>query len=256
MEIQNIDQLSIIIPVYNGAQYLRATCDELQAAYLGRDVEIIFVNDGSKDETESLLNTLIQEYIGALPGLQLVSYSDNKGKGYAVQQGVKRLSPGRQFIAFTDIELPYGLPKIDEAVDILVSQPTIGMVIGDRTQADEGKKQYARKRNLMRLAFRLTIPTSIRFIHDTQSGLKVFRRDVLSLLFSRVKTSRWVFDIELFLIAVHHGIGIHQLPVTIKPSCLTRGGVLIIAHTRQIVKDIFRIYWYELRGAYKKDSTT
>lgn len=255
MHMPGSHRFSLIIPVYNGAQYLRATFEELHTAYGDRDVEIIFVNDGSVDETESLLYALREQYLPVLPRLHIVTYPINKGKGYAVQEGVKKAAQDSSFIAFTDVELPYGLKKMDEAMDILISEAGIGMVIGDRTQADSGKKQYAWKRNMMRAVFRLTVPPQIRFIHDTQSGVKVFRRDILPLLFSRVRTTRWVFDLELFLIAVRHGIGIYQLPVTIKPSCLTRGGVSIVAHTRQIARDIIRIYWYDLRGTYKKDNT-
>lgn len=245
---------SLIIPIYNGAPYLRATFDELASYYTGRtDIDIILIDDGSVDDTKKIIERLIKEHETALPHVRLVSYSNNKGKGYAVQRGFSEASPESSYITFTDVELPYGLAKIEEAVEYLCMHENIGMVIGDRTQAEKGRKQYATSRKLMNKCFRLLIPRALRHINDTQSGMKVFRRDTLRLLFSRVKTARWVFDLELFLIAIHHAVGIHQLPVTIKPACVTRGGVTIAAHACQILRDIFLIYYYDLRGAYKKD---
>lgn len=238
---------SIIIPVYNGAAYIASTLQELGDFFATRPAtQIIFVNDGSTDDTEKIVQRSIASM--NLP-ITIISLSENKGKGYAVKEGFKNASPDSLYVAFTDIELPYGLLKIEEAVQIMEKNEKLQVVVGDRTKNTEG--QYSLYRNFFKRCFRLFLPRAIRHIADTQSGMKVFRASAARTIFPRLLTDRWVMDVEMMLIAVRHTYGIYPLPVTIKPQCATgRGGVSVTKHTWQILKDLYRVKYYDKRHRY------
>lgn len=243
-----LTQLTLIIPVYNGEPYLPATFRELEDVYRDKQPpRIIFVNDGSVDATPALLRDFSD---ASFLSVRIITIPINKGKGNAIRHVIETGGIDTPFVGFTDVEIPYSLEKVEEAVQVL-SQGNYDMVIADRTQIGN-HKQYAFSRKIMTTIFRALVPASIRSIRDTQSGLKLFRTAVARRVFAHVYTSRWVFDIELFLAAAGYGARIYQLPVKIKPSCVARaGGVSLFRHAHQIMRDIVTIYMYDRQGKYR-----
>ncbi|PIR76476.1 MAG: hypothetical protein COU32_01955 [Candidatus Magasanikbacteria bacterium CG10_big_fil_rev_8_21_14_0_10_42_10] len=239
---------TLCIPVYNGMQYLPASLASLSSAPACIS-DVVFLNDGSTDFS---LATMSQYRDAHSFHTQVHSWDVNSGKGAVLTRGVMSMDLSTPYIAFTDVEFPYGLASIAEACAYLDTHPDVGMVIGDRTATASGKRQYHVYRYIATNIFRLLLPSAVRNIHDTQCGLKVMRSDLARTLFSRVRTKRWVFDIELLLSAVHHDIGLYEMPVSIKPECVRGiGGVSLLRHGAKIVKDISTIRWYEARGWYK-----
>lgn len=238
---------SIIIPVYNGAAYIESTLQEIGDFFDTRiPAEIIFVNDGSVDDTEERIRRGIASM--NMP-ITILSLAENKGKGHAMKEGFTQVSADAHYIAFTDIELPYGLSSIEEAIEYMEKQNEVQIVVGDRTIKKEN--QYSLYRNFFKRCFRLFLPRAIRHIADTQSGIKVFRASVAHTIFSRLMTDRWVMDVEMMLIAVRHTYGIYSLPVRIKPQCARgRGGVSVTKHAWQILKDLYRVNYYDKRHHY------
>jgi len=82
-----VPDLSIIIPSYNEELRLPATLERI-AAYLssyGREAEILVVDDGSKDGTAAVAESLRNK----IPTLRVVSNGVNRGKGYSVRRGMQ-----------------------------------------------------------------------------------------------------------------------------------------------------------------------
>ena len=108
-------QLSLVLPIYNFApriaDHIQRIVNELQEASLS--FEIIAVDDGSRDQTYAQLCHLQSQY----PELCVLHDHQNRGKGYAVRQGV--LAAQGQSIFFTDIDLSYGLGPIIAGIPIL-----------------------------------------------------------------------------------------------------------------------------------------
>jgi len=241
---------ALIIPVYNGAHYLENTFQELSQLIhtTGKQYCIIFVNDGSTDDSSALLHRL-----GGTFGSQIkvVEYTKNRGKGYAIREGMKQVGEHVKYVAFTDVEIPYGTEVLKRGMIYLATHPEVAFVYGTRTEAKKSRKQYSLYRMVGTTLFRLFVPRSVRKISDTQSGIKIFQRSAADNIFSRIQTDRWVFDVELFLIAHAHGMKLSELPAEVKLSCVsTRGGVRFLRHGWEIMRDIIRIRWYAYRGVY------
>src|ERR1700731_4339118 len=92
---------SIVIPAYNEGQRLAPSLEKV-LAYVqqqGWDAEVIVVNDGSKDNTADI----VREFAAKDPLLRLVENPGNRGKGYAVQNGMLKMRG--KIIVFSDAAL-------------------------------------------------------------------------------------------------------------------------------------------------------
>ena len=237
-------RLTIIIPIYNGATYLISTIADLEVFHKAHPFhEVIFVNDGSTDASLTILTDILAESL--LPST-IHSYEQNKGKGSALALATKNAKP-TDIIAFTDVELPYGLKKITEVITVFQIKSSTDVVIGKREQS---QKDYTPYRLLYTKLFRLLLPQKVRRFTDTQCGFKFFRYHAAIALFSVIQTSNWVCDIELLLAATAQRKIIAEIPVQIKPSCKTRGSISIRTHGRQIINDIQYIKSHEKKGHY------
>ncbi|MCR4903454.1 MAG: glycosyltransferase [Butyrivibrio sp.] len=88
-------KVSIIVPVYNTAEYLKRSMDALVGQSL-EDIEIIIVNDGSTDSSMDILN----EYAERFPKKVRIIVKENGGQGSARNLGIK--SATGDYIGFAD----------------------------------------------------------------------------------------------------------------------------------------------------------
>ncbi|MFA7245339.1 MAG: glycosyltransferase [Candidatus Magasanikbacteria bacterium] len=243
-----MSNIVLIIPVYNGAEVLSSTFSKILDFVNNSDIlcQVIFVNDGSIDKTQELLQDFkIKNEI--LP-IIICGYEVNKGKGYAIKYASKYVKGDSSFVGFTDAELPYGLSKL---LEVQTNLSKYDIVVGSRKENEE--KQYSFYRSVMRKIFRLFIPREVTNFQDTQCGFKFFRTEVFQSIFSRVTTFRWVFDIELFIIAVIYKYSIYELTVSIDRKLLKKkGGVSLYKHSFHILADLFKIKQNLKSGVYEK----
>lgn len=232
-----MNKISLIIPVYNAEVFLEETFSKLSNFCKNHEIlsQIIFVNDGSLDKTEEILQKL-QTIYSNLP-IVICGYKQNQGKGYAIKYAAKYLESEVFIVGFTDVELPYGLEALGE-VQTKLSKYDI--LVGSREQ--NTGKQYSLYRLLMKKIFRIFIPKQVTDFKDTQCGFKFFRSEVFQSIFCKIQTFRWVFDIEIFLLASILDFSIYELPVSIDKKLLKKkGGVSIFKHSLYILKDLFLI---------------
>lgn len=118
--------VSVIIPSFNSAKYLGSAIQSvLDQTYT--DIEIIIVNDGSTDETESVL----EGYIGKV----VIINQKNSGVSAARNNGFK-ISQG-EFVCFLDADDWFFPSNIDSKVNMLNSNPKLGLVHGNVVVTDE-----------------------------------------------------------------------------------------------------------------------
>jgi dolichyl-phosphate beta-glucosyltransferase len=198
--------LSFIIPAYNESrrigETLRTTRDYLsQQDY---DWEIIVVDDGSADGTADFVRK-------GFPGVRLLAYTPNHGKGHAVRTGM--LAAQGDYRVFSDAdgstpveELEKLWPRFEDGADV---------VIGSRTVPDaEVQVRQALYRQTMGRMFNVFVQLlAIRGFPDTQCGFKGFTAAAADDIFPRVTIPGFGFDPEVLFIAKKHGFRIDQVGV-------------------------------------------
>ena len=238
-----VPDLSIIIPSYNEELRLPATMERI-AAYLltsGREAEILVVDDGSKDGTAALANSLR----GKIPALRVVSNGINRGKGYSVRHGMQE-ARGR-IALFTDADLS---APIEEAGKLIAALETNDVAIGsramDRSLISVHESPF---REFAGIIFN-KIVRSILWLPfvDTQCGFKAFRREHCAIIFEQQTIERFGFDPELLYLARRHGLRAVEIPVRWGHSPATK--VSMLHDSIQMFIDVFTIRWNSLRGRY------
>ncbi len=237
---------TLIIPIYNGEAAIpamwRAVRDWKRAR--AEETALVFVNDGSTDNTGAMLDVLVQED----PTLRIFHLRENMGKGMALATAVAQLTSD-SVVVFTDVDLPYTLEAVDAAVAYLQKHTRADLVIGSR--ALRKTEQYSRYRKVFSSVFRLLLPRAVRAYSDTQCGLKAFRMPVAKDLFVHLKTSRWVFDVELLLRASRAKYVVHEQAVTLRSGLARgKGGLTLMGDGLKVIRDMITIYWANHKGHY------
>lgn len=185
----------LIIPCFNEALRISVT-DFLDFASRHPDYLLVFVNDGSTDNTESIIRKMLSSAVN----IDLHTYPTNQGKGEAVRNGVQYVLNNHQFtyIGFIDADLSTPLTEFYSLQQAIDQNPALNIAMGSRVQM-LGKTI---KRNLFRHWFSRIIATMIckvlnEPVYDTQCGAKLFTRTAATDLFHEKFLSKWLFDVEL-----------------------------------------------------------
>lgn len=105
-----------------------------------RDYEILFSNDGSTDGCDAIVREL------DLPGVRVVGYEQNHGKGCAVRTAM--LQSRGDIAMFTDADLAYGTEVIRRMADTFDKEKDADLVIGSRNLSEDGYAEYTAIRKL------------------------------------------------------------------------------------------------------------
>jgi Glycosyltransferases involved in cell wall biogenesis len=160
--------ISIVVPVFDEEGAAPGLAREIAAAFAGRDFEIVFVDDASRDGTRAALTALKAE----IPQLRVVGHRQNAGQSRAIRTGVLAARGG--VIVTLDGDGQNDPADGPGLVDVLMSGPEdLAMVGGERVkrQDSQAKKIASKIGNGMRK--RLLRDTA----NDTGCGLKAFRRE-------------------------------------------------------------------------------
>lgn len=202
--------VTLVVPFRNVggprlAAHLGDICQTLTASALS--YEVIPVSDGSTDDSEQALQGLPAESV------RPIVWADNRGKGEALRAG---LAHGRgQYLGFIDGDGDIPARVLADYVALARSeQPDV--VVGSKRHTDS-KVWYPPARRLYSVGYQVltTVLFGLR-VRDTQTGVKLVRRDVLAEVLPRMVEKRFAFDLEL--LAVAHRLGyshMAELPVTI-----------------------------------------
>ena len=161
-------EVSVVVPVFNESGAAPDLAREIAAAFVGESVEILFVDDCSRDDTRERLAALKTE----IPTLRLLAHSTNSGQSRAVRTGV--LAARGDIIVTLDGDGqndPADAPKLVEA--LRGGPPDLALVGGERVRRQDSaaKKIASRIGNGVRR--RLLRDTA----NDTGCGLKAFHRE-------------------------------------------------------------------------------
>lgn len=236
--------LSVVVPAYNEERRLEAPLREAAAYFraCGRRVELIAVDDGSRDGTSALVRRLGDE----LPELRLIRLPANRGKGFAVRTGVVNARGRRVLFADADGATPMAeVERLDAALDAGGD-----VAVGSRARQGEGVEVRARwHRRVIGRTFHLLVRTlGVRDVLDTQCGFKLFRAEAAHDLFSRMRVDRFSFDVEVLLMAQRRGWRVAEVPVNWTHQPGSR--VNLVTDSARMAADLLVIHAHRLRGHY------
>jgi dolichyl-phosphate beta-glucosyltransferase len=199
---------SIIIPAYNEERRLPA-CLERVTAFLrnyAEPVEVVIVDDGSRDATASVVEQVAREY----PFVRLIR-NPHGGKGAAVKTGV---AEGRgQYLVVSDTDLSVPIEELPKFLPPAL--PAYDVAIASREVPGARRINEPDYRHLMGRVFNLLVQiVAVPGIRDTQCGFKAYRRDVARTIFPFQTIEGWGFDVEILFLARRHGYRIVEVPVT------------------------------------------
>ena len=197
-------ELSILMPAYNEGKKIKENLEETKKTLnsFKIDYEIILINDASKDNTLNEANKV--------KGIKILSYEKNGGKGNALKYGFQ-FAKG-DLICFLDSDLELHPSLIKSFIDI-ISKTKADVVIGSKRHPDS-LINYPLKRRILSWGY----STFVKFlfglnVRDTQTGIKLFRKEVLDKVFPKVLIKRYAFSLEVLVNAHKLGYRIVEAPI-------------------------------------------
>jgi dolichol-phosphate mannosyltransferase len=226
--------LSVVVPVKDEAENVAQLALEILRV-VGTEAEIIFVDDGSQDNTAEVLKTLK----GEIPSLRAIAHGRNIGQSRAVRTGV-RAARG-EFIATLDGDGqndPADIPRLLHALQSAPPAARVGMVAGIRQhRKDDANKRYASGfANWFRNAMLHDGAT------DSGCGLKAFRRDAFLAL-------PYFDNMHRFLIALmqREGYAVEYVPVEHRARLHGRSKYKNVSRAIVGFFDTFGVRWLQHR---------
>jgi dolichyl-phosphate beta-glucosyltransferase len=236
--------ISVIVPAYNEGSCIRSNLKKI-VDYLSTrfsQFEVIVVDDGSSDDTPKQVSLAAQEE----RRIKLISYSTNRGKGFAVREGV--LAAQGDAVCFTDADLSTPVEAIEKGMKDLEERCPV--VIASRRHAESvvllhqhwGRETVGRLFNLfIKILLSLSFP-------DTQCGFKCFTREAGRSIFSLARIDGFAFDVEILVIARRLGYRVKEIPVcwTNSPQSKVRP----LRDLSRVIGDLLKIYRNDRAGLY------
>jgi dolichyl-phosphate beta-glucosyltransferase len=186
----------LVIPCYNEERRLDVAA--FRAFDGGSDrVEFLFVDDGSRDGTRRVLESLAASDPSRFGVLAL---ERNGGKAEAVRRGIERaLESGAEVVGFWDADLATPLSELPSFLDVLTTRPAIEMIFAARVRLLGRNISRRPSRHYVGRVGATLISSSLGLaVYDTQCGAKLFRTsDTMREIFATPFLSRWIFDVEL-----------------------------------------------------------
>jgi glycosyltransferase involved in cell wall biosynthesis len=205
--------------------------------------EILIVDDGSRDGTAAMVEARVKD--GGL--VRLVRNPGNRGKGYAVRNGM--LAAKGDWILSTDADLSAPIVELKKLMEAARRENAV-VAIGSRALDRQLVKVHQpMMREMSGRAFNLVmrLVTGLSF-RDTQCGFKLFHKDAAREIFSRQIEEGFSFDVEDLVIA--RMLGLRSIEVPVEWSNV-EGTKVSVTQGMKSFADLVRIRSRAMRGDYK-----
>jgi dolichyl-phosphate beta-glucosyltransferase len=205
-------KLSVVIPAYNEEFRLPKTLSQ-SLRYLEAQPyrsEVIVVNDGSSDKTESVVRG---QSLNSVP-LRLLNHPDgaNHGKGASVRRGM--MEARGAYRLFMDADNSTTLNQVDRFWPMF--SQGYDVVIGSRALKDSiiGIRQNKLKEIAGKFGNWVIQRFAVPGVLDTQAGFKMLTAEKAEIIFPCLTIDRWGYDVEMLVVARTHGCRIAEIPIT------------------------------------------
>jgi glycosyltransferase involved in cell wall biosynthesis len=199
--------LSLVLPAYRAASFIemnvRKVTDALES--LETPFEVIVVVDGAVDDTAERVRGLGD------PRVSAIAYAENQGKGFALCVGLAH-ARGR-LVGWLDADLDVD-PNVIVAAARVLGEHDLDAVVGSKRHP-ASEVDYPAVRRILSLGFQLLVRMALRVgVRDTQTGAKLFRREVLDTVVPLLLIKRYAFDLEVLAVAALFGFDrVREVPI-------------------------------------------
>jgi dolichyl-phosphate beta-glucosyltransferase len=205
-----IKSISFIIPYFNEKKRILHCLKEIKKFQNNRiRSEFIFVDDGSNDGTDLIINNFKKNNKNIK--INLISYKKNMGKGFALKLGV--LNAEYEWILTTDIDMSVSLKQIFIWIKKKFIKKSFYIYFGSREHKDSIVKTAFHRKFLGKI-FRIFINFFLKIlIKDTQCGFKLYKKFIAKKIFKKLTINKFEHDLEIVLNAQKINKTIVELPV-------------------------------------------
>lgn len=236
--MERLPSLTFFFPAYNEAANVEAAIREglRKLPNYCDDLELIVVDDGSRDATGEIADRLAAED----PRVRVIHHRPNRGYGGAVRSGLA--AARREYVFFTDGDLQFDL---DDLARLMPHLSSADVVIGYREKrADPPKRLFIAW--VYNLLIRILFQTPFR---DVDCAFKLFRRSVLDRVpLAQVRSNGAFFSAELLLVLRAAGVRIPQVGVRHFPRRAEEEKGATLKVVLRTIRDLLLLRLRLLRG--------
>jgi dolichyl-phosphate beta-glucosyltransferase len=210
--------ISFVIPFYNEEKRIKKTIAALKKGFKfsGLKLEkVIFVNDGSTDNTVKIIKSVKKEIEAKLKAkVKIITYKRNRGKGYAVKKGM--LLSKSDYTLMFDVDMSTPLNQLKKFLPLM--KKDVDAIVGTRKNGQSTViKHQPLYREILGKGFTLltNLILNTKFT-DFTCGFKAFSRYAKNRIFEKAVIQRWAYDAEILYLAKKMNLQIVEVPVVWK----------------------------------------
>jgi len=241
-----VPRYSIILPAFNESSRIAASLEKALAFVREHrwNVEIIVVNDGSRDDTAEIVRSFMLQ----APEIRLLENPGNRGKGYSVRNGM--LNAGGEILLFSDADFSSPIEESIKLIDAIAQGADVAfgsrwLLAETQTLRQSLLRQFVGRVYNLLLRISLGLP-----YRDTQCGFKACTRRAAEVIFTRQQIEGWGFDPELLFIARKFGLKMTEVPVAWAND--DRSKVNLIVDGMKMFYELLKIRFYGMTGQYDR----
>jgi glycosyltransferase involved in cell wall biosynthesis len=225
--------LTILIPCYNEEKALVIFMPELLEFCAKEQFHLIFINDGSKDNTKKV----IAEAIAGKEFASLVDLKVNRGYGGAIKSGI--LAAKTEYVITIDGDGQHLLSDVSNLYSKILSEEA-DMIIGSRKGQASASLFRAVGKNLIRSFTKLIMHLPI---YDLNSGMKIYRRNLASK-YLNFCSDGMPFSDSIALMFINEKNYVIEIPITIKERLAGESTINIKTAFETILQIIYIYVFY------------
>jgi len=227
-------EFSIVVPFYNpGPRFGPHLADVVEKLASSRSTfEVIAVADGCTDGSSDTVARLAE------PRIRLITLSENGGKGAALRAGMAEARGA--YVGFIDADGDLAATLILDLIELTRGDDKPDIVLGSKRHPDS-EVVYPPLRRVYSFSYQVLVALLFQLpVRDTQTGLKLIRKDTLRAVMPRMVEKRFAFDLELLVVARHIGYRrFAEAPVIIGERC---SSTVNLRAVRDILIDTLAIF--------------
>jgi len=204
-KLSETPSLTVVVPVYNEEEALREFLPALIDVCKHNHWKVIIVNDGSKDQTSSVLSVYEE-----MPDVEIILHKKNRGYGAALITGIMAVTT--MFLVTMDGDGQHCVDDIEKVFYAAIDNDA-DLVVGNRGKVRNANLTRALGKKIIKIFTRFLMPLPI---NDLNSGFKLYRTE-FAQRYVRVCPSSMAFSDVMTLVFIHRGDLVLEHPITVRP---------------------------------------